>query len=134
MNKKMFLKNSGSAIVTTPIIIAIGIMIVSMIIVLAVNIITPFIWYEKLSSTCIKYIYVMEEFGYLTKNEANNLKKELKNQGFDEKELLIGYTATRVEYGSPIFLEIKYNYKTEIPFEGCVDVPMVITRNSVSKR
>lgn len=134
MNKKMFLKNSGSAIVTTPIIIAIGIMIVSMIIVLAVNIITPFIWYEKLSSTCIKYIYVMEEFGYLTKNEANNLKKELKNQGFDEKELLIGYTATRVEYGSPLFLEIKYNYKTEIPFEGSVDVPMVITRNSVSKR
>ena len=134
MNKKIFLKNSGSAIVTTPIIIAIGIMIDSLIIVLAVNIITPFIWYEKLSSTCIKYIYVMEEFGYLTKNEANNLKKELKNQGFDEQEVLIGYTATRVEYGSPIFLEIKYNYKTEIPFGGSVDVPMVITRNSVSKR
>ena len=76
----------------------------------------------------------MEEFGYLTKNEVNNLKKDLKNQGFDEEELLIGYTSTRVEYGTPIFLEIKYNYKTELPFEGGIDVPMVITRNSVSKR
>ena len=133
-NKDWSFSEKGSTIITTPLIIAIGVMIVSMIIVIAVNIITPYLWYEKLSSTCIKYIYVMEEFGYLTKNEANNLKKELKNQGFDEKELLIGYTATRVEYGSPIFLEIKYNYKTEIPFEGSVDVPMVITRNSVSKR
>ena len=107
-NKNVLLKDAGSAIITTPIIIAIGIMIVSSLIVLAVNIITPYIWYEKLSSTCIKYIYVMAEFGYLTKNEVNNLKAELKRQGFDEEELLIGYTSTRVEYGSPIFLEIKY--------------------------
>ena len=133
-NKNVLLKDAGSAIITTPIIIAIGIMIVSSLIVLAVNIITPYIWYEKLSSTCIKYIYVMAEFGYLTKNEVNNLKAELKRQGFDEEELLIGYTSTRVEYGSPIFLEIKYNYKTDMPFQKNIDVSMVITRNSVSKR
>lgn len=132
--KRIFLQQTGNAIITTPIIIAIGIMIVSSIIVLAVNIITPYIWYEKLSSTCIKYIYVMEEYGYLTKNEVNNLKAELKKQGFDENELSIGYTSTRVDYGNPIFLEIKYNYKTDIPLEGSLEVPMIITRNSVSKR
>ena len=132
--KKIFLQQEGNAIITTPIIIAIGIMIVSSLIVLSVNIITPYVWYEKLSSTCIKYIYIMEEFGYLTKDEVNNLKSELKKQGFNEEELFIGYTSTRVDYGSPIFLEIKYNYKTEIPFEGVIEVPMIITRNSVSKR
>ena len=79
MNKK----KTGSAIVTTPIVIAIGIMIISALIVLMINILMPYIWYEKLSSTCIKYIYVMEEFGYLTKNEVNNLKEELESQGFD---------------------------------------------------
>ena len=52
----------GSAILTTPIIIAIGIMFVALLIVLSVKVITPYIWYERLSSTCIKYIFVMEEY------------------------------------------------------------------------
>lgn len=130
MNKK----KTGSAIVTTPIVIAIGIMIISALIVLMINILMPYIWYEKLSSTCIKYIYVMEEFGYLTKNEVNNLKEELESQGFDEENISMAYTSTRVDYGNPIFLEIKYDYKIDMPFDINIDVPMVITRNSVSKR
>lgn len=65
-------KNKGNAILTTPIIIAIGIFIVSTLVVLAIKILMPYIWYEKLSSTCIKYVFVMEEYGYLTKNEASN--------------------------------------------------------------
>lgn len=60
--REIIKNNRGSAIITTPIIIAIGMMIISMLIVLAVNIIAPYLWYEKLSSVCIKYIYVMEEF------------------------------------------------------------------------
>lgn len=130
MNKK----KTGSAIVTTPIVIAIGIMIISALIVLMINILMPYIWYEKLSSTCIKYIYVMEEFGYLTKNEVNNLKEELESQGFDEENISMAYTSTKVDYGNPIFLEIKYDYKIDMPFDINIDVPMVITRNSVSKR
>ena len=63
----------GSTIITTPIIIAIGIMLVSALIIMSVKIITPYIWYEKLSSTCIKYVFVMEEYGYLTKKEKLNL-------------------------------------------------------------
>ena len=126
--------NHGSAIVTTPIVIAIGIMIISTLIVLMVNILMPYIWYEKLSSVCIKYIYVMEEFGYLTKNEADNLKEELEIQGFESENIHISYTSTRVEYGNPIFLKIMYDYKIDMPFNINIDVPMVITRNSVSKR
>lgn len=131
MNKK---SKNGSAIVTTPIVIAIGIMIISTLIVLMVNILMPYIWYEKLSSVCIKYIYIMEEFGYLTKNEVNNLKEELENQGFESENIFIGYTSTRVDYGNPIFLEIKYDYKIDLPFNININVPMDVTRNSVSKR
>lgn len=130
----MVKREKGSAILTTPIIIAIGIMIISMIIVLAVNIITPYIWYEKLSSTCIKYIFVMEEFGYLTKKEVGSLKEELENQGFELDRLNMGYTSTRVSYGNPIFLKIAYDYEIDMPFGENIDVPMVVTRNSVSKR
>ena len=124
----------GSAILTTPIIIAIGVMIIATLIALAINIIMPYIWYEKLSSASIKYIYIMEEYGYLTKKEIGNLKEELKSQGFNNDALNIGYTSTRVEYGSPIFLEIEYDYLIDTPFGEDISVPMVITRNSVSKR
>ncbi len=133
-NKDWSFSEKGSTIITTPLIIAVGVMIVSMIIVIAVNIITPYLWYEKLSSTCIKYIYVMEEFGYLTKNEMRKLKNELKSQGFDEEYLKIGYTSTRVTYGNPIFLKMEYDYIVDIPFGENIEVPMIVTRNSVSKR
>ena len=124
----------GSAILTTPIIIAIGIMFVSTLIVLAVNILMPYIWYEKLSSSCIKYIFVMEEYGYLTKNEVRNLENELIAQGFNSDKLKISYTASRVTYGNPIFLKVAYDYELKIPFIEKENMPMVIERNSVSKR
>ena len=46
--------NRGSEIITTPIIIALGILLVSTLIVFASKILTPYIWYENLSSTCLK--------------------------------------------------------------------------------
>ena len=131
MKKK---SNKGSAIITTPIIIAIGIMIVSTLIVFAVNILTPYIWYEKLSSTCLKYIFVMEEFGYLTNVEKENLLKDLENQGFSKEHLKLGYTSRRQNYGSPIFLKIDYSYTLDLPVVGSRIIPMNISRESVSKR
>ena len=127
-------KNKGNTIVTTPIILAIGILFVSSLIVIGVKILTPYIWYEKLSSTCIKYIFVMEEYGYLTKNEVNKLKQELVKDGFEYEKLNIAYTASRVTYGNPIFLSVSYEYKMKFPFVDEFYVPMEITRNSVSKR
>ena len=69
----MIKNNKGSTIVTTPVIIAIGMILISILIVFTIKILMPYIWYEKLSSTCIKYIFVMEDYGYLTKTEKKNL-------------------------------------------------------------
>lgn len=126
--------NKGNSILTTPIIISIGVIFVSALIVLSVNILMPYIWYEKLSGSCIKYIFIMEEYGYLTKKEVKNLKKELENQGFDEEKIDVSYTSSRVAYGSPIFLKVEYEYEAKIPFVGTENIPMVVERNSISKR
>ena len=126
--------NKGSSILTTPIIIAVGLIMVSSLIVFAVNILTPYIWYEKLSATCIKYVFVMEEYGYLTNVEKGNLLKDLSNQGFDENKLKISYTSKRQNYGSPIYLKIDYNYQLDLPVVGSRVIPMNISRESVSKR
>ena len=85
----MLSNKSGSSVLTTPIIIAFGIMIVTVLLLLVVEVIMPYLWYEKLSSTSIKYVYLMEEFGYLTNKEANLLKEDLENQGFKIKNINI---------------------------------------------
>lgn len=130
----MFKNNKGSAILTTPIIIAIGIMLVTSLIVLAVQMLIPYLWYEKLSSTCIKYIYIMEEYGYLTSKEARVLKEDLKEQGFNVENLKLKYTNYRVEYGEPITLSLLYDYKIKLPFMNEQNIQMKVERNSVSKR
>lgn len=127
-------KQKGSSIITTPIVIAIGIMLISTLIVMAVKILMPYIWYEKLSSSAIKYIFVMEEFGYLTKKEANSLKEELVKQGFEEEKLYLDYTKSRVNYGDPIYLKVSYDYNLNLPLSKETTIPMVVERNSVSKR
>ena len=107
--------NKGSTVLTTPIIICMGVIFISILIVTMVKIIIPYIWYEKLSSTCIKYVFVIEEYGYLTKKEYSLLLKELEKQGFDLENIDVEYTSKLVDYGDEIFLKINYDYEFELP-------------------
>lgn len=127
-------RNCGSSIITTPIIIAIGMMFVGALILLIVNIVMPYIWYEKLSSTCIKYVFVMEEYGYLTRQEKNNLINELANQGFEKNNIKIDCTSSMQSYGNRIYLRANYDYELKLPFMDEYIIPMEINRISVSKR
>lgn len=126
--------NSGSSILTTPIIIAIGIMFVAVLLVFVINILTPYIWYEKLSSTCIKYLFVMEEYGYLTVKEKYNLIDELGKQGFDVSLINVDATDKRQNYGDRIYIDVEYLYNLDLPVVGKSDILMKINRVSVSKR
>ena len=130
----MLSNKSGSSVLTTPIIIAFGIMIVTVLLLLVVEVIMPYLWYEKLSSTSIKYVYLMEEFGYLTNKEANLLKEDLENQGFKMKNINIEYTNNKVDYGEPIYLKIFYKYELKIPLASSKLIDMQVERNAVCKR
>lgn len=124
----------GSSMVTTPIVTAIGMILISTLIVFTIKILMPYIWYEKLSSTCIKYIFVMEEYGYLTNSEKKNLISELTKQGFEKEKIKLEATSRLQQYGEPIYLNIKYEYDLEIPMIELENIPMEIKKSSVSKR
>ncbi len=124
----------GSSILTTPIIITIGIVLVSILIVTAVKILIPYVWYEKLSSACLKYIFVIEEYGYLSKKEASLLIDDLERQGFDREKIELKYTSKAVDYGDEIYLKINYNYELEFPIVGDINIPMKIEKYSICKR
>ena len=108
-------------------------MLVSTLIVFSIKILTPYIYYEKLSSTCLKYVFIMEDFGYLTQKEQNNFQSELLSQGFDYNNLKIECTTKRQKYGTPIYLKVTYFYELDLPIVGKNTIPMVISRESVSK-
>ena len=118
----MIRDKKGSTIITTPLVIVLGLIIVSVLIVLCVNIITPFIWYEKLSSTCIKYLFVMEEYGYLTVKEKYNLIDELGKQGFDVSLINVDATDKRQNYGDRIYIDVEYLYNLDLPVVGKSDI------------
>lgn len=124
----------GSSMITTPIVTAIGMILISTLIVFTIKILMPYIWYEKLSSTCIKYIFVMEEYGYLTNSEKKNLISELTKQGFEKEKIKLEATSRLQQYGEPIYLNIKYEYDLEIPMIELENIPMEIKKSSVSKR
>ncbi len=126
--------NKGNQIITAPLIIALGIILVSILIAFSIKILSPYIWYEKLSSTCLKYIFVMEEYGYLTKKEEKYLQEDLKQQGFDESKLKIYCTSKKQAYGAPIYLNVNYTYILKLPIIGDKEIQMNINRESVSKR
>ena len=132
--ENVFKNKTGSQIITAPLMIVLGILLVSILIVFAIKILSPYIWYEKLSSTCLKYIFIMEEYGYLTKKEEQHLQEELKQQGFEESNLKIHCTNKKQSYGAPIYLNINYIYVLELPIIGDREIQMNINRESVSKR
>jgi len=132
--EKIITSNAGSEIVITPLIIAMGTMLAGILIVFSIKILVPYIWYEKLSSTCLKYIFIMEEYGYLTRMEKENLLSELLRQGFEKEKLTIYCTEKRQSYGSPIYLKANYKYLLELPIVGEKEIEMDISRESVSKR
>jgi len=106
MNKK----NKGSTILVAPIIWTITIFIFAFFIVLSVRMLDPFIIYQKVSETALKYIFIMEEFGCLNKSEQENIKKELEQKGLDINNISIFATETIQDYGEVVELNIEYKY------------------------
>ena len=76
----------------------------------------------------------LEEYGYLTYKEKENLKIDLINQGFEGQNIKINCTGKRQSYGTPIYLNVNYIYELELPVVGKREIPMNISRESVSKR
>lgn len=127
-------KQNGNTILTTPLLIAIGTILIAILTVTTIKILMPYIWYEKLSSTCIKYVFVIEEYGYLTKKETKLLIDELEKEGFEREKIKLEYTSKAVNYGDEIYLKIKYDYNLKIPMIGEKTIPMQIEKYSICKR
>ena len=91
--------------------LAISIIMLFLTIITIINMLTPFIWYQKLENIASKYVYVVEKFGYLTTTEKEELINELKNDGFDEKQITLTCPEHKLSYGESFKFELTYKLK-----------------------
>lgn len=103
-----------------------------------INLIQPFIAYEKLNNISLKYMYIIEKYGYLTDKEKSNMINELKNSGIDISNIKISAPTSKMTYGRLIELKVEYNMKINLPSFGnnkysSKDINLVINKSSYSK-
>lgn len=106
---------TGNSIITLPIVLILSIIVICSVGVLLINILKPYIMYEKLLSTTLKYMFVLEEYGYLNKNDKESLINELEKQGFNKEYITIDATDTLQDYGDVVHLCIEYYYTIDFP-------------------
>lgn len=134
MNK--LINKKGNTVVTYPLVLFISMLFVIMIGIFLINLIFPFIWYQKLNSTAQKYMFVIEKFGYLTNLEKANIINELNLQGFDTNNIELYAPSNKKSYGELIEFKIiyKYKYKNINGFKlEDKTIYMVVTKSSYSK-
>lgn len=129
----------GETVVTAPFTILIAMAVIITITIYCINMITPFIWYQKLQIVATKYMYIIDKYGYLTIEEKENMVGELKDEGFNEDYLLITYPRTPLPYGTLIELKIDYVIKQKAPYFSNIiateekSIPICIKKYSYSK-
>lgn len=129
--------NKGNTIILYPIILFFSIIIVIFIGYFFINLIFPFIWYEKLNAISQKYMYIIEKYGYLTDLEEYNLISDLKNSGFDIDNIEIEIPSRYTTYGELLNFKIKYKIFYIVPFWGKTSqenmVEIVVNKSSYCK-
>jgi len=125
--------------VVVPLILVTSIISIIIFGVLMINMIVPFVWYQKIQLIAQKYTYIVQKYGYLTDGEKIKLEKELEEHGINKEKININVPLVKQEYGKLIEFEIKYEHEQKLPtFNGSFRmktklIPINIKRIVVSK-
>lgn len=104
------MNNKGSTLLVVPLVWTMTILIFLLLILMSVRVMEPFLIYQKISESALKYIFVMEEFGCLNKADKEELKGELISKGLDVDKIIINSNEEVKEYGEVIELNISYQH------------------------
>ena len=127
----------GQSAIITPITIMFSVMVLIIITIFCINMIMPFIWYQKMQLVATKYMYIIDKYGYLTNKELNLMKEEMKESGFDINMLKITAPLQKKEYGKLIELKLEYKLKQKIILINTNilkrEIPLTVKKYSYSK-
>lgn len=104
MNKK-----SGNAAISNTIIFFITTILLIYLSIYLFNIMSVFVWYQKLNNIYEKYRLIIESYGNLTEKEEKNLYSDLKAEGFETSKIEVDIPKDKKYYGDEVKFEIKYS-------------------------
>lgn len=105
----------GMTTLTTSIVLCISIAMLTITTIFVINLIIPFITYQKIDKVASKYMFVIEKFGYLTDGEYNTLIKDLEKENLKKENFKIDYPKEKLDYGTSFVFSIDYEYKLKLP-------------------
>lgn len=112
----LFKRQKGSSLISMPIIMVVVFLMLVTLIITFVRLMEPFIIYEKMSSLSLKYIFIMEDYGFLTNKEKDKIAEELSDKGLNRSKIIVTGTDTLKDYGEPIWLRISYTHEIKMPY------------------
>lgn len=120
------------------IIMSVSLILIILISTYVINLIQPFIVYEKLNNISLKYMYIIEKYGYLTDKEKSNMLNELKSSGIDTSNIKISAPTSKMTYGKLIELKVEYSMQINMPSlqnsnNSNKTINLVINKSSYSK-
>lgn len=130
----------GSMVITDTFILVVSLLIITVTTIFMVNILTPFIYYQKLQMTAQKYMYIIEKYGGLTNLEVSQMYKELELQGFQRDKIKISVPDNLASYGEEIMFEVKYTHNQKVPsLDGGIvikdkDIDLIVRKVSIAKK
>ena len=131
------MKKKGSSIIATPVMISISVIALFMLFTVIVNLIMPFSIYQKIDNIAIKYMFIVEKFGFLTEEEKNNLLSDLDLEGINSNYVTLEYPNKKEPYGNLVTLKISYEYNysiTNFSISNKKEKTIIsVTKNSFSK-
>lgn len=124
---------NGTTVITISIITVFSITLLCVCLVYIIECITPFILHQKLQSVATKYMYIIEKYGYLTKQEKEYMMQELTEKGFISSNIQIIYPETPRSYGETLELKLIYKYIQSMPLFGMDCRELIVNKVSYSK-
>lgn len=99
-----------------------------------IRIVMPFIIYQKMQTVVVKYMYIVEKYGYLTKLEYDNLLSDIISCGIEASSINIEYPSTPEPYGTLLKLRVEGNYISKfLIFNDSISEKITTTNLSVTK-
>ena len=126
----------GATAITVSIMTVVCTTMFCVLLIYAIECLTPFILHQKLQAVATKYMYVIEKYGYLTTKEKQEMLEELKSKGFEQTKVNVDYPKEKRSYGEILELKITYKYTSKIqsiPVFGMDCKDLIVTRVSYCK-
>ena len=108
------MNKNGSSAISTTLSTMFCIFLLAIFAVSIMQMLMPFLAYQKMQTVVVKYMYVIEKYGYLTKAEYNNLISDVVSCGIDEKTISIEYPSSPQVYGTLLKLKVQGDYTSNL--------------------